>query len=171
MKVIQIEDTITKIKGIFHIRVWKGEPQRINNKWVGELKEERIVQNIMTIKGKQMTLNLLAKKYNVTGLEILGIGIGTTGETENDTDLETEKARENITYTSTIIGSGESMVYSAYFGTENPGTTEDITEAGLFGNGATLVADSGDLFARKTFAAVQKTVGEETLTVDYSLSY
>lgn len=63
------------------------------------------------------------------------------------------------------------MTYSAYFGTETPGTTEDITEAGLFGDDATLVVDSGDLLARKTFSAVQKETGVETLTVDYDLSF
>lgn len=167
---LELEDTI-KIIGTFHIRVWKGEPQRINDQWIGELKEERIIQNIMTITGKQMVLNLLAKKYDVTGLEVIGIGTGITGEVEGNTSLETEKARENITYTSTLSGSETSMVYSAYFDTETPGTTENITEAGLFGSGATLVADSGDLFARKTFAAVTKTTGVETLTVDYTLSF
>lgn len=169
-KELELKDEI-QLKGKFHIRVWRGEPKRINGELVGDLKEERITDNILTTVGKQLILNILARKSGITGLNIIAIGIGTTGEVIGDTDLETEKARENITFTSTIVGSGVSMTFSAYFGTETPGTTEDITEAGLFGDDATLVVDSGDLLARKTFSAVQKETGVETLTVDYALSF
>lgn len=169
MKVI-LEDKI-QVKGRFHIRVWKGVPKRVNDDWVGELKEERIVDNIMTIIGKQLFLNLLARKSGIVGLQIIGIGTGVTGEVEADNDLETEVGRENITYTSTLSGSEVAMTFSAYFGTETPGTTEDITEAGMFGNGATLVTATGDLFARKTFTAVEKETGVESLTVDYGLTF
>jgi hypothetical protein len=167
---LKIEDKV-QLKGTFCVRVWRGTPKRINNEWVGDLKVERIIDNIMTIVGKQLVLNLLARKSTIVGLQIIGIGTGVTAETENDTDLVTEVARENITFTSTISGSGESMTYSAFFGTETPGTTQSITEAGMFGNGATLVADSGDMFSRKTFTAVEKQTGVETLTVDYTLTY
>lgn len=168
---IRVEDQIREIKGIFHIRVWDGKPIRVGDNWVGFLKTEKIIENLMTTKGKQLVLNLLAKKTGVTGLEVIGIGTGTTTESAGDTTLETERTRENITFTSTISGGTTSMTYSAFFEPDDPGTTYDITEVGLFGNGATLTADSGDLFARKTFTAVEKETGIDTLTVDYSLAF
>ena len=171
MKVIKVQDEITEIKGKVHIQVWRGIPKRVGSEWIGDLKDERTIENIVVTKGKQLILKLLARKLGITGLEVIAIGIGTTGEVVGDTSLETEKARENITFTSTITGAETTMTYSAFFDTESPGTTEDISEVGLFGNGATLVVDSGDLFTRKTFTGIEKEVGIDTLTVDYNLSF
>jgi len=160
MKIVT-EDVIYEIQGTYHIQVWRD----------GKLKEERIVPNIVTTVGKQLVLNLLGRKTAITGLEVIGIGTDSTTEVVGNTTLGTEVTRENITYTSTITGSGVAMTFSAFFEADDPGVTYDIAEVGMFGNGATLTANSGTLFSRKTFTAVEKETGIDTLTVDYSLSF
>lgn len=95
----------------------------------------------------------------------VGTGASTGGDAPavGDIALNTELIRKQISVRSS---SGNVASYRVFFSTSEANGT--LTEIGLFGDDATVTADSGVLFAR---AAITKTkTDQETLTIDWSLS-
>jgi hypothetical protein len=173
MKRIQNKDRIPILKGTYHIRKYANiRGVKVTKDGIvvdGDLVEERKITNTFTTTGKQLTLKLLGKKIAVTGLEYLALG---TGSATSQTDLDVERTRQSISFYSDPSGSEVFMIYSSYFGPDEPGTTYTFTEIGIFGNGATAVADSGDMLASSAISpGVQKETGLHALIVDYTLSY
>ena len=127
------------------------------------------IRNAFTTLGKQLILKLLGKKISITGLEYIAIGTGAAAST---IDLDTEVARAPVIFTSTPGATDKFMIYSAYFDPDNPGSDYTISEIGIFGNGATSVADSGDMLSSNVVSpTIPKDTGFDALVVDYTLSF
>lgn len=121
----------------------------------GELLRTEETHNLFVDAG----LNLLRDFLNLgagTGLNRFALGTGTTAVTAADTLLQTEVFRAAFTQTTTANHQLTVKYYLAA-GSANGNT---ITEAGIFGNGATDTANSGTLFARVLFTADAKTSAE-----------
>jgi len=123
------------------------------------------VDNVFTTAGK----NSIASRLKGTTTNNEGIitycalGTGSTAPTAADTDMETEIERKVISVRSV---SGNVATFQTYFTTgEAIGT---LREAGLFGNAATGVADSGTMFCH---TAVNRTkTANDTLTLTWQVS-
>jgi len=93
----------------------------------------------------------------------IAVGTGTDAPNATDTDLQTELARKQISVRSAL---GDTASFRIFFNTSEANGT--LKEIGLFGDDATVTADSGVLFAR---AAIDKEkTTSETLTIDWDLS-
>lgn len=92
----------------------------------------------------------------------LGIGTGTTAAAAGDTTLDTEVFRKQIsvrTYTDEVAK------FRIYLNTTEANVA--IKEIGLFGDDATVTADTGTLYAR---LIIDKTkTSSETLTIDWEV--
>ena len=104
-------------------------------------------------------LNLIRDFMNgdaVTGLERFAIGTGTTAETTSDTQLEDEVFRDQFTKVDKV---DKGLEIQYYLGSQYANGNV-ISEAGLFGNGATDTLNSGTMYARVTFPGEEKTSAE-----------
>lgn len=120
----------------------------------GLLREEQ-THNLFVDAG----LNILRNFLNlgaVTGLNRFAIGTGTAAVTAANTLLGIEVFRDQFTQTTTA----NKELTVKYFLSSGSANGNIITEAGLFGNGATNTANSGTLFARVLLVADQKTSAE-----------
>jgi hypothetical protein len=104
-----------------------------------------------------------AEKGQVTYFAV-GTGASTGGDAPDvsDTELNTELERKQISVRS---ATGNTANFRVFFNTSEANGV--LTEIGLFGDDASITADSGTLFAR---AVIDKTkTSAETLTIDWSL--
>lgn len=92
----------------------------------------------------------------------LAIGTGTTSQLATDTSLETEYSRETATATKPA---SYQVKFSKDF-TFSSGTSENITEAGLFDS---AIISGSVMIARTTFTAIPVT-GSVTLTVTSTIT-
>lgn len=124
------------------------------------------VKNLIVLAGRNLVRDLL-KGDVTTGLTYFAVGTGTTAADTSDTTLETEVFRNTITQQT--AGAGTLQVKYVLGSTEANGNT--ITEAGVFGDAATGVADTGTLFSRTTFTGVVKSASIQiTFTWTYTFS-
>jgi len=126
-------------------------------------KEVEIItlHNIACTVGKNSLANRLigATKGEIT---YFAVGTGTDAPAVGDTTLGTEIYRKQISVRSV---SGAIATFRIFFNTSEANDT--LKEIGLFGDDATVTADTGTLFAR---AAVDKTkTSSETLTIDWDV--
>ncbi len=92
-----------------------------------------------------------------------GVGTGTTPPAAGDTTLETEIFRKQISVRSSTLGVAR---FRTFFNTSE--ANDALKELGLFGDAATVTADSGTLFCR---LAIDKTkTSSETLTLDWEVA-
>ena len=92
----------------------------------------------------------------VSGLNRFAIGTGTTAEDPADTQLQNEVFRDQFTKVDKI----DQGLEIQYYLSSTSANGNIISEAGLFGNGATDTANSGTLYARVTFPGEEKTSAE-----------
>lgn len=121
----------------------------------GELLRTEETHNLFVDAG----LNLIRDFLNLgagTGLNRFAIGTGTTAVTAADTQLQTEVFRDQFTQKTTAT----KQLTVKYFLASGSANGNTITEAGIFGNGATDTANSGALFARVLQTADAKTSAE-----------
>ena len=123
--------------------------------------------NISCTAGKESTANRLAGGTNKGVVTYLALGTGavTGGDTPDatDTQLVTELIRKLISVRS---ASGLVASFRTFFNTSEANDT--LTEIGLFGDDASVTANSGVLYAR---AAISKTkTSSETLTIDWAIT-
>jgi len=97
-------------------------------------------KNIVTNKGLQLIGELLNDDATV-GITYFALGSNTTDPTVNDTKLGTETFRKQIAFRSR---SNQTITLSSYLTTSEANATH--RELGHFGNLATIIANSGDLF-------------------------
>lgn len=90
------------------------------------------------------------------------VGTGTDAPTANDTKLQTEVERKQITVRTY---SGKTATFTSFFSTEEANDT--LKELGLFGDDATIIADSGTLFARLSIDRAK--TSSETLTIEWQI--
>lgn len=118
--------------------------------------EER--HNLVTLRGRNLIRDLLywisaGDDPRPSGINYFALGTGTVQPQAGDTALQTEVFRD--TFTQRVKSDGQT-VYKYYLAsTAANGYT--LTEAGLFGDGATATAGSGALYARVTFPGIVKT--------------
>ena len=128
-----------------------------NNKIVKVIEKHNLVVTL----GKTLICDLLAKTSGVTGLNYFAIGTGSTAVALTDTVLDNEVFRD--TYTKVTVTSNNINVQ--YYLASGDANGNSLVEAGLFGDDATGVADSGTLFARVTHSVINKTA---SVAVTYS---
>lgn len=131
----------------------------------GKLKAEDLYQNMIVDTGKQAIADALrgATNNNRGIITYCGVGTGTTAPTEADTDLETELFRKEV---SVRTVSGNVATFQTFFTTEE--ANGSLQEAGLFGDGATAVADSGTMFARVLINRTK--TSNDTLTLNWNVT-
>lgn len=90
------------------------------------------------------------------------VGTGTEPVLKTDTQLDQEHFRKLISVRSDV---SNSAIFQTFYNTEE--ANGELKEAGLFGDDATLSADSGTLFARTGFNLTKSDV--ETLTIRWTV--
>jgi len=108
------------------------------------IKEEKIHNQVVN-NGLDRVADLIGN-ISDAGFGHMAIGTGATAETATDTSLETEFDRQAISPTDEGLGIIE---YDKIF-TVGSGTSEEITEAGLFDQ---LTVSGDTMFNRATFTA------------------
>lgn len=106
----------------------------------GFLRHENTVHNLVTTAGKVLVADFLMGETR-TGINYHAIGTSPTAPAIGDVKLGVEAARKAVT---SIARSSVSVLVSTFYTAAQ--CTFNIKEVGLFGNGATAVADSGTLF-------------------------
>lgn len=127
----------------------------------GKILKEKNISNIITNAWKNVIRDWM---YDGSGdfPVALAIGTGTTSQTASDTSLETEYTRASAVASKPA---SYQVKYSKDF-TFNSGTSENITEAGLFDN---VTASGSTMIARTTFSAIAITEAT-TLTVESTIT-
>ena len=119
--------------------------------------------NLLVDSGANLLRDFL-KGDSVSGLTHMAIGTGTTAPAGTDTQLENETYRQTFTdiaFDNRMLKLTIFVSSSAYVG--------DVSEMGLFGNGATDDPNTGTLFARVTVPTFTKS-STETLTVEWTIN-
>ena len=125
----------------------------------GQVKDERSFRNLIVTAGKNLLAAVLGA--NAAKPSHLAVGTGSTAPAAGDTALEAEIGTRVAVTHSNPSGNVWRMV-----GTFGPGNaTGAITEAGLF-NAAT----GGTLFARQTFAVINKGAND-TLEITWEITF
>lgn len=124
----------------------------------GELLRRDERHNLATLAGRNLIRDLLFWKDasddpRPSGLNFFATGTGATAPAAGDTTLGVEVFRDVVT--NRVKTDGQLVLKYFLASTDANGNT--LTEAGLFGNGATATADSGTLYARATFTGIVKT--------------
>ena len=127
----------------------------------GNIIEKQEVTNTITNTWKNIIRNWM---YDESGSKpiALAIGTGTTSETASDTSLETEYTRASAN----VSKPADYQIKFTHDFTFGSGTSEDITEAGLFDS---AVASGSNMIARTTFSATSITAST-TLTVTATIT-
>lgn len=131
------------------------------DKYTGKLLDRRLVKNTIVNTGLERMAKLLNNVDN-TYFRAIGIGTGSTGVTTSDTTLETEYTREIATLS---YEADYKAKFSKTF-TFGSGTSENITEAGIF-DSATVSGST--MLNRTTFAAIAITA-DITLIVNVTIT-
>lgn len=117
----------------------------------GEI-EKREVKNLVVDIGKAYIAQRMRDTSIPAQMSHIGIGTGTSSSTAGMTALQTEVGTRSTVSTSVTANT---ITYTSVFGIGNPGTTQNLTEAGIF-NASTV----GTMLARVTFASVAKAPGD-----------
>lgn len=109
----------------------------------GRFIDRLIMPNLVVQTGRNLIRDFLYGD-SLTGLTHFALGTGATTPSAANEQLDTEVHRGTFTNRSKEAGK---LIVRYFLGTSDAnGNT--LTEAGLFGNGATATADSGTLYAR-----------------------
>ena len=127
----------------------------------GNLKEERNIKNVVVTVGKNYLATwLTAASQSDYFMRYIGLGTGTNAANASDTTLQTELSTR---VAGTLTPSSNVWQNVATFG---PGVnTGAITESGIFS-----AVSSGTMFARQTFAVINKGSGD-SLQVTWQITY
>ena len=127
----------------------------------GEIKDTREYDNLVVTVGKTYLAAWLAAASQAGEfMSYVGLGTNNSGPTTGDTGLGSPLATYVV---GTLTSSSNIWQNVASFG---PGVdTGSITEAGLFSTGA-----PGTMFARQTFAVINKAAGD-TLQVTWQVTF
>ena len=129
----------------------------------GKLAYINQVNNLVVTVGKGLAGDILIGEVS-TGLTYHAIGTGTTTPAAGDTTLTTESNRLAVT---SKTRAGNVITLSTFFVAAE--CTYNIKEAGIFGDQATGVADSGTLFCHY-LQSYDNSGGSYDLTFDYDLT-
>lgn len=127
----------------------------------GNLKETREINNVVVTVGKNFLADWLTQATQSTYfMQYIGLGTGTNAANASDTGLQTELSTR---VAGTLTPSANVWQNVASFG---PGVdTGAITESGIFS-----ASSGGTLFARQTFAVINKGAGD-SLQVTWQVTF
>lgn len=127
----------------------------------GALKETKEIKNVVVTAGKNFLATwLTAASQAGKFMEYIGLGTGTNAANASDTTLQTELSTRSA---GTLTPTSNVWQNIASFG---PGVdTGAITESGIFS-----ASTSGTMFARQTFAVINKGAGD-TLQVTWQITF
>jgi hypothetical protein len=127
----------------------------------GKLKETREIKNVVVTVGKNyLAIWLTAASQSDYFMQYIGLGTGTNAANASDTTLQTELSSR---VAGTLTPSSNVWQNVASFG---PGVdTGAITESGIFS-----ASSGGTMFARQTFAVINKGAGD-SLQVTWQVTF
>jgi len=127
----------------------------------GQLKDERDIKNVVVTVGKNYLATwLTAATQSGYFMQYIALGTGTNAANASDTTLQTELSTR---VAGTLTPSSNVWQNVASFG---PGVdTGAITESGIFS-----ASSGGTLFARQTFAVINKGAGD-SLQVTWQITF
>lgn len=131
----------------------------------GELKFIEHVRNLIVTDGKESMAKVLAgvTENGAGTITYCAVGTGTNSPVVADSALQTELFRKQI---SVRTAEGRTAIFKTFFNRNEANGT--LREAGLFGEGASAVTDSGVLFAR---LAINRTKSSnDTLTITWMVT-
>ena len=131
----------------------------------GNVVEQIEQDNLVVDAGRNLLRDFLLGN-TVSGLNYIAIGTGTSEPLPTDTQLENEIDRRTF---SAVTSGNRYIKISAFYTFDEVNTT--ITEAGLFGNGATADPNTGTLYARTLFATPIVKTPDTTLTIEWTLNF
>lgn len=131
----------------------------------GTLKEERNVENVITLSGKGSVSALILKDIGGSAYDAIAIGVGTATATNTQTALDTEYAKAACVGTQTQVTSTNDT--AQLVGSFAFTGAAAIVEAGVF---SLTASATGVMLARQTFAALNATSGD-TLAVTYKVTF
>lgn len=139
----------------------KGELKIVLRDKDGNIKDERLVKNVVTTAGKTYIAARMTDTSQPTDMSHMAIGTGSTAAVVGDTTLETETARVALTG-SEGSPSTNTIVYTATFGA---GTgTGALREAGVLNAGS-----SGTLLCRTVYDVVNKGA-DDSITITWTIT-
>jgi len=142
------------LKGTCHVQLFDKD---------GKLKDEEIVQNVVTKVGDAHVADRLSGTPGENPMSHMAIGTGTTAATSDDTTLETELDRNALTSKNQGAGADDNDVI--YIGDWAAGDgTGAITEAGIFN-----AAAAGTMLCRSVFAVKNKGAAD-TLKITWTFT-
>lgn len=127
----------------------------------GKLKDEREINNVVVTVGKNYLATWLTAATQADYfMRYIGLGTGTNAANASDTTLQTELSSR---VAGTLTPSSNVWQNVASFG---PGVdTGAITESGIFS-----ASSAGTMFARQTFAVINKGAGD-SLQVTWQITF
>jgi hypothetical protein len=141
------------IVGTCHVQLFDGE---------GNLKDERLVENLVVTTGRDAIIERLDSSPATTQPTHMAIGTGATAPAAGNTTLGAEIDRNALT-SNTASGGVLTMVGNWAAG---DGTNSAITEAGVLN-----AASTGTLYSRATFTAINKQAADTLqITWTYTLT-
>jgi len=150
-----IDDKIG-MRGQFHFKL------KAHN---GELKDERIAHNIITLSGKGCVSALILKDIGGSAFDAIAIGLGSDTASNTDTALSTEYAKVACVGTQVQVTSTNDT--AQLVGTFAFTGAAAVVEAGVF---SLTASATGVMLARQVFAALNATSGD-TLAVTYKVTF
>lgn len=131
----------------------------------GRIKEQGLVKNMFVTAGKNSLADALRGTItnNKGIITYCALGLGTTAPALGDTTLQSELVRKLVSVRSV---SNNQATFQTFFTTSEGNGT--LREAGLFGDDASGVADSGTLFCRAAINRVKSSA--DTLTLAWTVT-
>ena len=129
----------------------------------GNLKDERLIRNLMMNVGEAHIADQLASAPDESAMSHMAIGTGTTDPTSANTALEFQLDRNALTSRTQGAGAADNDVIYVGDWAAADGTGA-ITEAGIFNSSA-----AGTMLARATFPVINKGASD-TLQITWTVT-
>lgn len=123
-------------------------------------------KNLVVGAGKHSIIQRLVgtdQPENIGEISHCAVGTGANTPAASDTQLVTEIFRKQV---STRSGTGATATYITFFTVDE--ANDSLTEIGLFGDDATLTANSGTLFCVRSISRTK--TNTETLSIEWQVS-
>lgn len=136
----------------------------IHDAATGRLKSCDVLKNLFVTAGKRSVAQALRGNVanNKGQITYCAVGTGTNSPTTNDTALQTELYRKQV---SVREADGQTAVFKTFFNTSE--AVGALKEAGLFGDDASSTPGSGTLFARLNINRTKSAA--DTLTITWMI--
>ena len=129
----------------------------------GNLKEERVENNIVTTAGLGHIADQLSSSPGEAAMGYMALGSGTNAAAAGDTALQSEFGTGGRNALLTRTDSGAVVTYTCTFSAGE--STGAVTEAGILND-----ASAGTLLAHLVFSAINKGSGD-TLAITWTLTF